>query len=682
MRHICVQAVPDSVAIPEGRTLILNFEFLTIYPMRDLRMEWRIGTVIFQRTTFSQKGQLITAKLVIRKVRPQMTGKVLGFLSVRTRTSVKLLSIVQSSCVVYEYRDKCSRFYKILNNVIRLKQDKEHNKLIISVNRWTHFIRIKIHRNVTYTQKPDSKLRNKLVLKSIVPAQRPGTPSWAQYFKRNICKKKVKRLTRLHRSVYDIKIYMSSQESTSSSSTSQLHYSPLLRPEIRRIRRLLPPIPRNLPQRQVGRRVINLPFPSRWSHWESVQPTLRLRSLPVPVRTLPYPLWLNGYLRREATPQAGVTRQGQYDGLNVPDPPRRYPVCLEATYRTHRRLIPPLPPRRQLLPNYTRTNPGLDRQHSREVMPQAIVSRPQNYNNEDHLPAVQRRCEYKPDHLQLTPTDRRFVTPPSNLGSQLRDTISHSSQPPTANMSSHSSTPSAVLCKSPPITKTFVLEEKEGKHDDYLYHWSYRENNECETQTKKNMTEIKNPLFSPSSLKKDHEFGANRCELFKNLEEPIKVLSPSSSKWVPPTWAKWLSPSPDVGIESFQETVDIEGQASVVSTETGPLEELKAVDSVITLTTKNEIHITKADEDQDGQLPMRFAIPVRPRSLPRRVLARCINMMTNCCTWMNMWGHSIFKTESSDRTDSIESESSSSLSGSFRLSQLLARNQPAPVIDV
>ncbi|CAH1647410.1 unnamed protein product [Spodoptera littoralis] len=641
MRHICVQAVPDSVAISEGKTLILNFEFITFYPLRDLRMEWRIGTVTLQRTTFSQKGQLTTAKLVIRKTQPKMTGKVFGFLSVRTETSFDLLAIVQSSCVVYEYKNKSSRFNKILNNLNRLKQEKELNKLIISVNKWAYFIRIKIHGNVIYSQKPDSNLRNRLLLKSIVPARRPGTPSWAQYFNSIKCKQKVKRCTKPYRNIYDIDIYMSSEESTSSS-TSQPHYSPLIRPEIRQIRRLLPPIPRNLPHRQVSRRVINMPLPSRWSHLESVQPILRLRSLPVPVRTLPYPHRLNGYLRREVTPQAGLRCQRQNDGLNVPDPPRRYPVCQESTYRTHRRLIPPVPPRRQLLPQFNRTNPGLDRPNSREVLSQAIVSRPQNYNNEYHQPTVLRLCQYKPDHLQLTPTERRLVTPPSNLGLQCFGVKFYSSLTPIVHMSSTSSTPSTVLCRSPPITKTLVLEEK---NDDYLYHRPYREKNEFESPTKKNMIELKSPPISPPSLIIEQEGGENFCGLFEDLEEPIKVMPPSSSKWVPPTWAEGLSPSPDVEIESFQETVDNEGQASVVSTKTAPLEELKAVDSVITFTTKNAIHIiTIAEENHDGQLPITYAIPVRPRSLPRRILARCIKM--------------------------------------FRFSRLLARDQAAPVIDV
>ncbi|KAF9810936.1 hypothetical protein SFRURICE_005362 [Spodoptera frugiperda] len=568
---------------------------------------------------------------------------------------------------------------------------------------------------------------NQLRLRKLIPCTRPGTPSWAYYYLAQNTQK-AKRLTRRRR-YYEIELYISSQES-STSSNSRPHGAPQ-RPEIRRIRRLLPPIPQHppcyLPHRQVRREVTNMPLPSRWSPRDpTLPPPARRRILPVPVKTS-NDLWHVPRLRRPVAPLPVGTRPRYYQDINIPIPPRRIPVSREAAHRTHRRIIPPVPPRRRLLPSPIITRPRLDRQGTAGVRAPVMVSRPRN---EDLLPVprpypvslprpypVSPATKYK-HNIRLLSTKRRSVPAPTPLTPQLQlsetrslsrqppviclpsssqgrqppathlrtrslsrqppviclpqsahssqppatnlPTYSHSRQPPATNLPamSHIRQPPPILCNLPstihsrqppviqlpssttstPSTVPLVspLDETEAQSNWPSQHPPCEKSDEASGLTLPVLEDADEWEKNLRGLKKARE---------KMTMDSLKV-PPTCSKWASPAWAEGLSPSPD---ESFQESVNEEGQESVIASKPCSYEELKA-DSVITFSTKNEIHvITIPDQDNDEHLPIRFAIPVRPRSLPRRMLASCFRAFESCFTRVRMWGRSLCRSESYDR---------------------------------
>ncbi|KAF9822908.1 hypothetical protein SFRURICE_010437, partial [Spodoptera frugiperda] len=447
-----------------------------------------------------------------------------------------------------------------------------------------------------------STLCDRLQLKTIIPSIRPGTPSWAYYYLAKN-KQKVKRLIKPNR-VIDIEIYFSSEE-TSTSSNSRPNYSAPPRPEIGRIRRLLPSIPgvtpRYLPHHQVRPAVANLPSPSRLSTRETRQPEPAIRRvLPVPVKTSHDPYWC---VRRAMTPQPVVSHP-QYLAV----PPRCIPESREAAHRTHCHLIPLLPPSR-LLPTPIRTIPRLDRQGAAEVLAPLIVSQAQN---EDHLHVPRPDLVYlenKYKHIRLASTK---VTASITPRSQLFGTGSHSRQPPAENLPSTSSTPSTVRCEYP-------LDERDTQST-----WTSQQKPYGKTDEESDITL---PL-----LKNTTEGEKNLLEFFgarEVLSPPSLQLTKMDSLPVPSICTMRLAQSESFHyeqIESFQETDNKEDQESVIASKSCSYEELKA-DSFIA-TTNSAAFSCLGDE----QLPIRFAIPVRPRSLPRRILASCVRAFETCFT--------------------------------------------------
>ncbi|KAH9634655.1 hypothetical protein HF086_000627 [Spodoptera exigua] len=589
LRNICIQSVPDSVAMPEGRPLFLEMSFINMYPLNDLRMEWSIGSEMFYRSSFRQ----------------------------------------------------------ILSNLIHLGSDRKHNKFIVLLNKWLFAIRITLHESVVYVQKPTPRVTNRLELRSIMPTTRPGTPSWAYHY-RALNIRTAKRAIKIY-GFNDMDSCNASGEDASSSSVHQTYslQSPL-RPEIRRIRRLLPPIPRFViprygPSRQERRAPTNFtPVPGSWSSpRETVQfTTVRRRLLPAPTRTLFDPHWPD----RQERHYASVG--------NVPAMSRS-PFPRDMDQRPHRRQIPPLPPRRRLLPPPSRALPITQ---ETEKLRQIIVKRPQNLNHE-LVPAVPARClssrdtELRSRHLQSTPTRQR-ATSSLNLASPRSQDVLKRFQPRDLSLTSTTSTPSTVRCISPLINieskkpKTPILDTK------YLYHRPYRDKNEDESLLQKDEPNLK--AFSPSSLNDVHEGGENLRGLVETYEESQidedSLPTPSPSKWASPTWAKVLSLSPDVDTDAHQEIITqavvySEGQESLGSTITPLHEAVNAVDSVITI-FEDDIHVVATPEDDHDELtPRNFAIPVRPKSLPRRVLTNCMKFIVNGCSRINAWGNLMFRNE-------------------------------------
>ncbi|KAF9810922.1 hypothetical protein SFRURICE_005348, partial [Spodoptera frugiperda] len=208
---------------------------------------------------------------------------------------------------------------------------------------------------------------------------------------------------------------------------------------------------------------------------------------------------------------------------------------------------------------------------------------------------------------------------------QLFGTGSHSRQPPAEDLPSTSSTPSTVRCEYP-------LDERDTQSTwTSLQQWRYRKNDEAQG-------------LSLLSLKDFDRGEKNLHELFGAREELTKMdslpASLKSSKWASPTWVEELSPSTDQEVESFQETDNKEDQESVIASKSCSYEELKA-DSFIA-TTNSAAFSCLGDE----QLPIRFAIPVRPRSLLRRILASCVRAFETCFTRVSTWSRSLCRTES------------------------------------